>query len=466
MPRQPTQRLVTLLQQAIKWQAYTGQLPRIRQWWDNDNDGNEQETHDQQQQQQSNKLKKRKRKEFDLLLGEALYHGDNEMAVSAALNQANKKHVTRNYATISFGKNATCESVVFLPDGTSGLVTGSSDGLIEVYDLQGNLRTTDLTYQAQDEFMGHDDEVAVTALAVSNDGQLLASGAADGSVHVWRLETGQRLRTIETTANNRSGIISCLALAPHGSQLLVAQGNDCREFGLRSGRMLKEFRGHTSYLTSCAYRLIAAKKDVVDDDDDKNEIHEQLIVVTASGDGSVRIWNGTTADIIHVLQPIALGRHMSGIGSSLLTVADTSTDDRPVVHGVHPLHTPDGTWIVVPRGRRAFLVNLMGKVLQIFQTNDDSASTRDADRIFVASAVSPSNRWLYAVQEDGACHIFDVTTGQRHDTIRDFGARCTGSSKGGAEVEVSCLVHHSAQDRLAAFSNDKGQKKGKLVLWK
>ena len=234
--------------------------------------------------------------------------------------------------------------------------------------------------------------------------------------------------------------------------------------------MLKEFRGHTSYLTSCAYRLIAARKDVVVvDDDDNVAIHEQLIVVTASGDGSVRIWNGTTADIIHVLQPVAMGRHMSGIGSSLLTVAETSADDRPVVHGLHPLHTPDDTWIVVPRGRRAFLVNLTGKVLQIFQTSNDSASTtgsktNDADRVFVASAVSPSNRWLYAVQDDGVCHIFDVTTGHRHDTIRDFGARCTGSSSQG--VEVSCLVHHSAQDRMAAFSNDKGQKKGKLVLWK
>ena len=372
VPRQPTQRLVTLLQQAVKWQSYTGQLPRIRQWWDDDDDSNDNDKGDRND--KSKTKKKRKRKEFDLVLGEVSAEHRPKLMVDADAFLASK-HITNDYATISFGKKATCESAVFLPDGstTGGIVTGSSDGLMEVYDLRGNLRT-DLPYQARDEFMGHDAEVAVTALAISNDGQLLVSGAADGTVHVWRLDTGQRLRTIESSASSsvlatpskHTTGISCLSLAPHGSHVLVAQGNDCREFGLRSGRMLKEFRGHTSYLTSCAYRLIARG---VHSSDNHDESPEQLIVATSSGDGSVRIWNGTTADLIHVFHPVSLGQHRSGVGSSLVTAADTTTDDCPAVHGLHPLHTPRDTWIVVPRGRRAFLVHASGQVVRIFENN-------------------------------------------------------------------------------------------------
>jgi WD40 repeat-containing protein SMU1 len=99
------------------------------------------------------------------------------------------------YATIRFGKKATAESAVFLPDAT-GLVTGSSDGLIEIWDAAQKYQQLrlDLPYQQAEELLGHD--TAITALAVSNDGLLLASGSTDGMVKVWRVDTGKCLRQI------------------------------------------------------------------------------------------------------------------------------------------------------------------------------------------------------------------------------------------------------------------------------
>ena len=483
VPQQPPQRLLTLLQQAIKWQSYTGQLPQIRQWWTTEEEEEEEkETAEEQTKDDNDKLsstkkkkkQKRKRKEFDLVLGEVsvdpLTVGDDP---TGAIRLPKGKYVTEDYATISFGKKATCESAVFLPNAVNpGLVTGSSDGLIEIWDTKkGQLRTDDdFKYQANDELMGHDSGAAVTALAVSNDGQLLASGAADGMVHLWRLDTGKCLRTIETSAA-QSGL-ACLHFSPQGSQLLTAsRDGTCREFGLRTARMLKEFRGHTAYLTGCFYQLVAAA--VVDD---PSQQQQQLVVVTSSGDGSVRLWNGTTTDCLRVLQPVSLiGRdhhRLSARGASIVTSgtdrgasssgADGDGTTSPAIHSVHPLHTPADSLIVVPRGVRAFLVDYSGTVLQTFQDTTTTANTAATDKVFVASTVSSTNRWLYAVRDDGSCCIFDVTTGELEHTILDFGSHSTSSSS----AEVSCLIHHGSKDMLAAFSNRKGQKKGKLVLWK
>jgi len=443
VPRQPSQRLQTLIQQAIKWQAYTGQIPRIRQWWPDEEDDDDEGKQDPgDDKSRSHKKKKRKRKEFDLVLGEVsvdpMTVGTDIMGAAAV---PIGKHITEDYASISFGKKSTCESAAFLTDGT-GLVTGSSDGLIEIWDSKGKLRT-DLEYQANDDLLGHDNGSGVTSLSISNDGQLLASGAADGTVNLWRMDTGKCLRSIETSAA-KSGI-SCLAFSPQGSHILTASHDGtCREFGLRTARMLKEFRGHTSYLTSCAYQLIDSSS--------------QLVVLTASGDGTVRIWNGQTADMLRILQPVSLGKHLSASGASIV-LAEMSTTDRPAIHGLHPLHTPTDTMVVVPRGVRAFLVDYSGVILQTFQ---DSSSS---DKVFVASTVSATNRWLYAVKEEGSCCVFDVATGKLEHTIREFGALSTSSS-GGAAAEVSSLIHHCYKDVIAAFSNEKGQKKGKLVLWK
>jgi cytochrome c len=68
-------------------------------------------------------------------------------------------------------------------------------------------------------YSGH--EHPVLALAVSRDGTLVASGAADGAVDVWRLEGAQHLRTIYA----HRGPVWALAFAPGGDRLL-SSGSD------------------------------------------------------------------------------------------------------------------------------------------------------------------------------------------------------------------------------------------------
>mgnify|MGYP003887229673 CR=1 FL=1 len=461
IPVVPPCRLKSVIQQAIKWQAYTGLLPSIKELWDDDEglvpDG-------QNTKNTTEKRRRKKRKLFDLVLGavevDAVNVGEPPLEDSVPLDPIPSKQ----YTTIKFGKKTTAESALFVPvvceDGSAisasttsfSLVTGSSDGLVEIYDAHDKYATLrmDLSYQENGELMGHDD-ASVLALAASNDGTMLATGGSDGEVKVWRISTGKCLRRI--SAHDRGSAISCLAFAPDGSHILTgSEDSNCREFGLRTTRMLKEFNGHSSFVHSCQYSL-------------RKEGKHQLVVVTSAADGTVRIWNAKTSVVIRVLRPVSLGDSLSTVGSSL--IVDHRSDQTsaaggcPAIHTVLQLHTPADTMVIVPRGLRAFLVSHHGTVIRAFE--DDTSA---GGKVFVAATISPSNHWLYCVTEAGVCCIFDVVAGKLEKSIRGFAEETTSKLKDGTQAEISGLVHHPQKGIVAAFSNDKIQRKGQLVLWK
>jgi WD40 repeat-containing protein SMU1 len=469
----------------MKWQAYTGQIPMVRRAYhdtrDDDNNSNSNTTNNE-----VDPKRRKTRKEFDLVLGEVTVH-DTIVHGHAVGTSKGEKHISgMDYATIKFGKNAYAEVMSFLPDG-SGIVTGSSDGLIEIWDNDGRLRTKDFIYQAKDELMGHDSGAAITALAVSNDTTLIASGAVDGMVLVWRLDTGKCLRTIPTTADSSNSNspsitngVACICFAPDSSHILIGNNDGiCREFGLRTARMLKEFRGHTSYITACYYHL--QQQPSTSYSNDNNEA-VRLLVITASGDGTARIWDGKTMDTISVLRPVSLGlRNMlTQVNTSIATIdieqlnQTASNEGSPTIHTILKLHTPINTMIIVPRGPRAFMVDFSGRVIRIFE--DSSTNKRQHEEsCFVAATVNSTNRWLYIVRDDDQCCIFDVRNGTLESTISDFAPRCISSSSSATaatptttvlKAEISGMAHHPTNNLLAAFSNHKGQKRGKIVLWK
>jgi WD40 repeat-containing protein SMU1 len=134
----PPSRLLTLLGQAIKWQQHQGVLqPDMA---------------------------------FDLFR--------NTVPIAQAEEDV---IVEKRYAMIKFPKRQYAECCVFSPDGQY-LVTGSADGIIEVWNyFSGKLRR-DLKYQAEDNLMLM--EEAVICLNFSKNSELLVSGAKDGNVMV------------------------------------------------------------------------------------------------------------------------------------------------------------------------------------------------------------------------------------------------------------------------------------------
>ena len=465
IPVVPSARLTSLLQQAVKWQAHTGQLPQVRELWDAEQEDNDDGDEDDDNDDDKAKKKKKKRKrsskkrwkKFDLVLGEvdivaALEEAGGIEGVAAAgssgKNAPGAEKIVRDpYSTIKFGKKSLVECAQFLPDG-SGLVTGSSDGFIEIWDPESrytDLRM-DLPYQKADEILMHDS--AVLALAVSNDGAMLGTGSSDGMIKVWKVENGKCLRQFE---NAHRGAISCLAFSADASHVLSgSHDSTCREFGLRAARMLKEFRGHTSYINSCSYVTVEGGS-------------SSLLVVSGSADGTVRVWDGRSAECMRIINPTTASQIVIGASLTMTSTADESVAGKSV-QCVIPIHTPPNSMLIVPRAPHAYLVSHAGSVLRVFNRDDTRGrgSGTDEKADFIAATVSPSNKWLYVATEDGLLLCFDVATGKIEKTVRDFAVETSGKDNS----EISGLVHHVNKSLLGGYSNDKSLKRGRLVLWK
>ena len=267
VPIAPRGRLMALLQQAVKWQTHTGQLPipmDILMEELSDADADAEEDDDGGNHKGGKKNKKRKKRKrgrtiaYDLVLGEPMipshgrYNNEGALALQSGTCINTGKLIdgvpperipSKQLGHIKFGKKSHPECAVFLPDG-QGLATGSSDGFIEIWDPKKcKLRTHDMPYQQDDDLMLHD--TAVLAINFSRDGEMLATGSSDGMVRVWKIMTGKCLRQFERA---HSEAISCIAFNIDGTKVLTgAHDCICREFGLRASKMLKEIVTAPSY---------------------------------------------------------------------------------------------------------------------------------------------------------------------------------------------------------------------------
>src|SRR5436309_2914659 len=84
------------------------------------------------------------------------------------------------------GHTNTVNSVAWSPDGQT-LASGSSDWTIHLWDVQ--------TGQLRHKLQGHTD--AVRSVAWSLDGQTLASGSVDNTIRLWDATTGKELHILE-----------------------------------------------------------------------------------------------------------------------------------------------------------------------------------------------------------------------------------------------------------------------------
>ena len=186
-----------------------------------------------------------------------------------------------------------------------------------------------------------------------------------------------------------------------------------------------------------------------------------LAVVTASADGSVRVWNGRTAEPIHVISP-PISTSTSNTAAASIQDKDSIVSSKSI-HSVIHLHTPANTMIVVPRCDCAYLMSYSGTVLRTY-TRDDVQGTE-----FLAANVSPSNDYLYIAASDGKCVVFDISSGSVDKIIRSFSEECSSGRGGGDDdkvCEISGIVCHPHGGYIGGYSNDKSQKRGILTLWK
>ena len=79
--------------------------------------------------------------------------------------------------------------------------------------------TDAITVELQRSLIGHIDEVS--SVAFSSDGSMLASAGLDGTVQLWDIETGARIRLL----TRRFAWIDSVAFSPDGRTLASGDGD-------------------------------------------------------------------------------------------------------------------------------------------------------------------------------------------------------------------------------------------------
>ena len=165
-------------------------------------------------------------------------------------------------------------SVAFSPDNQQLLAAGTANGEVRIWDtnrrLQFNLR-------------GHNSRVRALAFHPKSARNILASGSQDTTIHLWDLENGQSLKTLE----GQSWVYS--VAFNHDGTLLVSGHDDhhIRIWDVEKGLLLKDISGHQGRVRAVAFSA------------------DGKTLASGSEDKTLRFWDVTAAYTLKMTQTCA-----------------------------------------------------------------------------------------------------------------------------------------------------------------
>jgi WD40 repeat protein len=241
----------------------------------------------------------------------------------------------------------------------------------------------------------------MTSVAVAADGSLAATGDHDGRLVGWNLATRTRLFTVRAHPTE----ITAVDVSPDGKRVVTgSRDTSFREWDARSGKPASRAAGHESP----AYAALELSSGEI---------------VTAGGDGSVRLWDRKTGDAGATFTA-------TGARGGQFAIAETTQPSRLVSGGDDgrlriwtparptPLHTlagnPGGIHALAVRGARLVTAGEDGK-LRAFDLGR-LAEIRTVDvgrrRPLRAVALAPDGRKAAAAGDDGLVYRVDLDSGQ------------------------------------------------------
>ncbi len=295
-------------------------------------------------------------------------------------------------------------SLAVSPDGTL-LASGDDDGVISLWQAE----TGELVRRLE----GHSKQIAEDGgLAFSPSGKLLASASYDRTARVWEVQTGKTLQVLQ----GHNGEVLGVAFSPDEKRLATS-GNDKRLilWEVKSGKPLQVFNGHQNGVFGVGFvpRQPQTATDPADDTDDAP------LLVSASNDRTLRVWDTDSGVTLRVLQG-----HSAGIGRIAVHAAAGIGQGAQVFSAGN-----DGTvrrWDIAPLPAQQ-LVDLPGPA--------------------ISAALAPSGQYVAVGFDSGAVRLY---------TLPDM--RLVGEQEKAHSNIVICLSFNAAGTLLASASLDKTAK--------
>jgi WD40 repeat protein len=188
---------------------------------------------------------------------------------------------------------AAISAIAFSPDG-SLLAAGDVDKKIKLFDVKSAKTIRTLS----------DVGTTVLSLAFSPDGSRLASAGKENVIRLWDVKTGQLLKTLD----GHTLAVSDVAFAPDGS-LLASSGYDklISLWDVQTGEVVKVLDGHGDSVTSLAFAPDGR-------------------LASASHDQTARLWNVQTGNVLATLSGHAGGLTRIAVAPDGSLIATAGTD--------------------------------------------------------------------------------------------------------------------------------------------
>lgn len=300
-----------------------------------------------------------------------------------------------------------------------------------------HLTSSGATWRCVQTLTGHQGEI--TALALSPDGKLIASGSTDKTIRLWSLKTGELLYTYMGRSfwfpQGHQDRITSLAFSP-SSELLLSSSADgtIKQWDVRNGELFSTLQGGWGVsaiaLNPCDPVLVSGSEDGLIQLWDLE--HETLIVNLAE------LYQRITALAIDSTGHTAWSSHGKTIAQWDLH------DDRLLMTLKGHLETV--TTIALSRDGCTLVSGGSDKLLKLWNLNtgqQQKVIAAHRDRVH-SLAIHPNGDWFASSSEDGRVKLWDIWTGQAIVTLRHtWGVNAIAFSPDGKR-----LVSGSADETL------------------
>ncbi len=242
-------------------------------------------------------------------------------------------------------------SAEFSPNGER-ILTASADGTAKVWGKQGQLLHT---------LEGHQDWV--TSAEFSSDGERIVTASRDSTAKVWNKQ-GQLLHTLE---EHQDAVYSA-EFSPDGERIVTASRNSPAKVWDKQGQLLHTLEEHQDEFFSAEFSPDGERDEVFSAEFSPDGER----IVTASGDGTAKVWD-KQGQLLHTLEG----------HQRLVRSAEFSLDGERIVTA-----SADGT---------AKVWDKQGQLIYSLSGHQDAVYSAefslDGERIITASFEGPAKVW-------------------------------------------------------------------------